>query len=69
MNEIMHIYLNGDRLQVETDMSLQQLQQQFAADQQVAIALNAEIMPRRCWAERRLQPQDQVLMFNLVAGG
>lgn len=69
MNEIMDIYLNGDRLQVVPDMNLEQLQQQFAADQQVAIALNAEIMPRRCWAQRQLKPQDQVLMFNLVAGG
>ena len=69
MSEKIDIYLNGDRLQVAAGIDLQQLQQQFAADQQVAIALNAEIMPRRSWSERVLQPQDQVLMFNLVAGG
>lgn len=69
MSEKIDIYLNGDRLQVAAGIDLQHLQQQFAADQQVAIALNAEIMPRRSWSERVLQPQDQVLMFNLVAGG
>lgn len=69
MSEKIDIYLNGDRLQVAAGIDLQQLQQQFAAEQQVAIALNAEIMPRRSWPERVLQPQDQVLMFNLVAGG
>lgn len=69
MSEKIDIYLNGDRLQVAAGMDLQQLQQQFAKDQQVAIALNTEIMPRRSWAERPLQAHDQVLMFNLVAGG
>lgn len=69
MSERIDIYLNGDRLQVAAGMDLQQLQQQFANKQQVAIALNTEIMPRRCWADLVLQPLDQVLMFNLVAGG
>jgi sulfur carrier protein len=69
MSQMIDIYLNGDRVQVATGIDLQQLQQQFAADQQVAIALNTEIMPRRLWAERTLQARDQVLMFNLVAGG
>jgi|GEM_PF-4841846 len=69
MSEKIDIYLNGDRLQVAAGLDLQQLQQQFATDQQVAIALNTEIMPRRCWPERVLQARDQVLMFNLVAGG
>jgi thiamine biosynthesis protein ThiS len=69
MSQMIDIYLNGDRVQVATGIDLQQLQQQFAADQQVAIALNTEIMPRRLWTERTLQARDQVLMFNLVAGG
>jgi sulfur carrier protein len=69
VSQMIDIYLNGDRVQVATGIDLQQLQQQFAADQQVAIALNTEIMPRRLWAERTLQARDQVLMFNLVAGG
>jgi len=69
MSEHIEIYLNGDRLQVSKGMDLLQLQQQYAAGQQVAIALNSAVMPRRCWPEQRLQMQDQVLMFNLVAGG
>ena len=69
MSEMIDIYLNGDRLQVAVGMDLQQLQQQFADGQHVAIALNTEIMPRRLWADRSLQARDQVLMFNLVAGG
>lgn len=69
MSKMIDIYLNGDRLQIAPDMDLQQLQQQFAEGQHVAIALNTEIMPRRMWAERTLKAQDQVLMFNLVAGG
>ena len=69
MSEMIDIYLNGDRLQIAPDMDLQQLQQQCAEGQHVAIALNTEIMPRRLWAERTLKAQDQVLMFNLVAGG
>jgi len=69
MSQMIDIYLNGDRVQVATGIDLQQLQQQFASGQQVAIAVNTEIMPRRLWAERTLQARDQVLMFNLVAGG
>jgi len=69
MSQMIDIYLNGDRVQVATGTDLQQLQQQFAAGQQVAIALNTEIIPRRLWAERTLQAWDQVLIFNLVAGG
>lgn len=69
MSEMIDIFLNGDRMKIAADTDLQQLQLQFAKEQQVAIAVNTEIMPRRLWAERTLQARDQVLMFNLVAGG
>lgn len=69
MNKMIEIYVNGEQQQVPTDCSVEQLQQQYAASQQVAIALNNQVLPRRFWAQRLLMAGDQVLMFNLVAGG
>jgi sulfur carrier protein len=69
MNKMIEIYVNGEQTQVPTDYSVDQLQQQYAASQQIAIALNNQVLPRRCWGERLLVAGDQVLMFNLVAGG
>ncbi len=69
MSEMINILFNGEQLQIGAGTNLQQLQQQFAADKQVAIAVNTEIMPHRLWAARTLVSQDQVLMFHLVAGG
>jgi len=69
MNKMIEIYVNGEQTQVPTDCSVDQLQQHYAASQQIAIALNNQVLPRHCWAERLLVAGDQVLMFNLVAGG
>lgn len=69
MNKMIEIYVNGEQQQVPTDCSVEQLQQQYAALQQVAIALNNQVLPRRQWTERLLVAGDQILMFNLVAGG
>ncbi|MBU1437155.1 MAG: sulfur carrier protein ThiS [Gammaproteobacteria bacterium] len=69
MSEMIPIFVNGEPHQIAASTDLQQLKQKIAPGQQVAIAINTEIMPRRLWAGRTLQPQDQVLMFNLVAGG
>ena len=69
MNKMIEIYVNGEQQQVPIDCNIDQLQQQFAPLQQVAIALNNQVLPRRQWTERLLVSGDQVLMFNLVAGG
>lgn len=69
MNKMIEIYVNGEQQQVPIDCNVDQLQQQYAPLQQVAIALNNQVLPRRQWTERLLVAGDQVLMFNLVAGG
>lgn len=36
---------------------------------QVAVALNQQVLPRKKWPTQQLQDQDELLIFNLVAGG
>ncbi|HCU66048.1 MAG TPA: thiamine biosynthesis protein ThiS [Rheinheimera sp.] len=35
----------------------------------VAVALNQQVLPRKKWSTQQLQHQDELLIFNLVAGG
>ncbi|MDD4932883.1 MAG: sulfur carrier protein ThiS [Methylacidiphilaceae bacterium] len=35
----------------------------------VLVELNKEVLPRREWAERRLEPGDRVEVLRVVAGG
>jgi thiamine biosynthesis protein ThiS len=39
------------------------------ADLKVAVALNQQVLAKVHWQTQQLQAQDEVLIFNLVAGG
>jgi sulfur carrier protein len=63
------IFLNTVETLLPADMTVAALVQAEAADQPVAVALNQQVLPKRLWASTKLQRQDQVLLFQLVAGG
>lgn len=63
------IYLNTVETLLPADMTVAALVQAQAVDQPVAVALNQQVLPKRLWASTKLQRQDQVLLFQLVAGG
>ncbi|WP_333798032.1 sulfur carrier protein ThiS [Rheinheimera sp.] len=35
----------------------------------VAVALNQRVLTRKEWSTQQLEPKDELLIFNLVAGG
>lgn len=63
------IFLNGAAALLPADMTVAALVQAEAAAHPVAVALNQQVLPKRYWASTQLQQQDQVLLFQLVAGG
>ncbi len=63
------IFVNGAASFMPADSTVAALVQAEAAAQPVAVALNQQVLPKRLWGSTQLQPQDQVLLFQLVAGG
>lgn len=39
------------------------------AELKVAVALNQQVLAKAHWSTQQLQAQDELLIFNLVAGG
>jgi len=69
VNTTISIFLNGVTTLLPAELTVAALVQAEAAQQPVAVALNQQVLPKRLWASTQLQPQDQVLLFQLVAGG
>lgn len=63
------IVLNSVETLLPADMTVAALVRAEAGEQAVAVALNQQVLPKRLWASTKLQRQDQVLLFQLVAGG
>jgi sulfur carrier protein len=63
--------VNGE-LQPYREQTVYELLQSFGFEPDkpgIAIALNAEVIPRRQWSEVRPQPGDQIEIVRAVAGG
>ncbi|WP_157982857.1 sulfur carrier protein ThiS [Aliidiomarina minuta] len=66
----MQIIFNQQRLEISTGLSISALlEQQNIPIQGVAVAVNNEVIPRSLWQEVGIQEQDQVAVFQAVAGG
>lgn len=64
------IYVNGKERAVGDGTSVSDLLQLLGHPvKMVLIELNKEVLPRREWAERLLQPEDRVEILRVVAGG
>ncbi len=69
VNTSQSIILNGIPTAFQTGSTVAAFVDSIAGNQPVAVALNQQVLPKRLWQETLLQPQDQVLLFELVAGG
>ena len=66
----MKITVNGQRHQLEPDISLDQLIELLdLQDKKLAIEVNQEIVPRSQYPLHRLQDQDQVEIVQAIGGG
>ncbi|WMC10433.1 sulfur carrier protein ThiS [Oceanimonas pelagia] len=66
----MHIILNDEQHPLTEGTTLAQLLAELEQDKPgVAVALNREVVARSQWAERRLEPNDNITLFHAIAGG
>ena len=65
-----NILLNGELRQVAVDNTLYNLvQQEKLSDRQVVIAINNLIIPHHQWSHKSLVEDDNVSIFQVIAGG
>ena len=66
----MQVWFNDEPLQCAEATSvaalLAQLEQQLPG---VALALNQQILPRERWEHQQVNEGDQILLFQVIAGG
>ncbi len=66
----MEIELNGVLHPVADNANVQELIASLdLANKSLAVAINREVVPRRLWAERMLQPADRVDIVRAIGGG
>jgi sulfur carrier protein len=66
----MNVTINGERREVPTGTTVEQLVRQVTAqDKGIAAALNGEVLPRRAWSAHALADLDQVEVVTAVQGG
>lgn len=66
----MRIWFNDEQLQCAEATSVADLLTQLEQQQPgVALALNQRILPRERWEDHLLQEGDQILLFQVIAGG
>ncbi len=66
----MLINLNQHALNCKAELTLQQLLQQHQPDTHgIAVAINAQVIPRSQWLITRIQAGDDVQLFRIVTGG
>ncbi|MCG6895726.1 MAG: sulfur carrier protein ThiS [Thiocapsa sp.] len=66
----MQIILNGAATEVFEGISMAELINELQlANRRLAVEVNAELVPRSQFQERRLQPQDRVEIIHAVGGG
>lgn len=66
----MEIYLNGQpRVLSEASTVARLLDDIGMAGRRIAVEINRSIVPRSSYAERRIQPGDQVEIVQAIGGG
>ena len=66
----MQVWFNDEPLQCAAATSVAALLTQLEQQQPgVALALNQCILPRERWEDHLLQEGDQILLFQVIAGG
>lgn len=66
----MQVWFNDEPLQCAEATSVAALLAQLEQQQPgVALALNQRILPRERWEDYLLQEGDQILLFQVIAGG
>ena len=63
------IHVNGEALEFEGTTVEQLVQHLGIARQGVAIAVNADVVPRSLWSEQVLNAGDRVELVTAAAGG
>ena len=63
------IHVNGEALEFEGTTVEQLVQHLGIARQGVAIAVNADVVPRSLWSEQVLNSGDRVELVTAAAGG
>ena len=61
----MQILFNDQPMQCVAELTVQLDQRQAGA----ALAINQQIVPREQWAQHIVQDGDQILLFQVIAGG
>ena len=70
MTALIHITLNGAPHQVPPGQTLEQLIAALSLENQaLALAVNRNVVPRKAWPERVLEPRDQVEIVRAIGGG
>lgn len=64
------VEVNGERLQLPQDSTVDQLIQTMAlTEQRLAVELNLDVIPRSQYSKQRLQPGDRVEIVHAIGGG
>ena len=70
MTQKIEIILNGEKKEVPTSSSLEDLVSELGLERgRIAIELNLQIVTRHRWVEHLLQNGDQVELVHFVGGG
>lgn len=66
----MKLHINGETLEFEEAMTLQQIMQQLKIEEKVmACAVNMQIVKKEEWASYKPAPEDKIEMLHFVGGG
>jgi len=66
------IQINGESRPFVVDQTVRDLIAAYGLEPDrpgIAVALNAQVLPRRQWAQTRLHPDDRVEIIHAVQGG
>jgi sulfur carrier protein len=70
---MMQLTVNQQPFLLSANSTVAQLLMQWTglpfSELKVAVALNQQVLAKQLWATQQLKPQDELLIFNLVAGG
>lgn len=66
----MRIIVNQQEHQLDEECTVQQLIEQLTLNPNgLALAINQTVVSKSSWANTQLQPDDQVVAFQIVTGG
>lgn len=67
----MKLKVNGSFLELESGSRLEGLIKQLSLETKsgIAVAVNAEVVPRKKWDQQLLQEQDEIVIIEAAQGG